>query len=111
MNKQVKKNIIKKKSTTKKKYTKRKSNTTTKNLSVKKKSTKKKSTKKKSIKKKSIKKKLKIADIKSNCRKNKIQTVMSEFKNKKLKLRNGKIVTDRKQGIAIALSVANKYCQ
>ena len=36
---------------------------------------------------------------------------MKEFKNQKLKLPNGKVVTNRKQGIAIALSVANKYCQ
>jgi hypothetical protein len=63
------------------------------------------------VKSKSAKGKLNITDLKSDCKKNKIQTVMSEFKNKKLKLRNGKIVTDRKQGIAIALSVANKYCQ
>jgi hypothetical protein len=35
---------------------------------------------------------------------------MSEFKQKKLKLRNNKIVTDRKQAIAIAINMAMAEC-
>lgn len=38
--------------------------------------------------------------------KRKIRTVMEEFKKRKLKDASGKIVTDRKQAIAIALSKA-----
>lgn len=35
---------------------------------------------------------------------------MKEFKNKSLKMRNGKVVTNPKQAIAIALNSANRYC-
>jgi hypothetical protein len=35
---------------------------------------------------------------------------MGEFKEKKLKLRNGSVVKNPKQAIAIALSEARRYC-
>jgi hypothetical protein len=44
------------------------------------------------------------------CRQKKISQTMGEFKRSKLKLRNGRIVTNRRQAIAIALSQADKYC-
>lgn len=44
------------------------------------------------------------------CKQQKISQVMSEFKNKTLKLRNNKPVTNPKQAIAIALSIASKKC-
>jgi hypothetical protein len=44
------------------------------------------------------------------CRSAKIKRTMHEFKTGDLKLVNGKIVTNRKQAIAIALSQANRYC-
>jgi len=46
-----------------------------------------------------------------DCKKNKISTVMKEFKTKTLKTRQGKTVTNPKQAIAIALSVAKRYCE
>ena len=45
-----------------------------------------------------------------DCRQKKIAYVMSEFKNKSLKLRNGKKVVNPRQAIAIALSEASKKC-
>ena len=36
---------------------------------------------------------------------------MGEFKTKSLKLRNKKVVTNPKQAIAIALSIASKKCE
>jgi hypothetical protein len=47
----------------------------------------------------------------NDCKKNKISTVMKEFKSKTLKTKQGKTVTNPKQAIAIALSVAKRYCQ
>jgi hypothetical protein len=44
------------------------------------------------------------------CRSAKIKRTMHEFKTGDLKLVNGKVVTNRKQAIAIALSQANRYC-
>ena len=44
------------------------------------------------------------------CIRNKISQVMSEFKQKKLRTPNEKVVKNRKQAIAIALSVADKTC-
>lgn len=46
---------------------------------------------------------------KVECRKDKIKTVMGEFKRKTLKT-SGKTVKSAKQAIAIALSIANKAC-
>lgn len=45
------------------------------------------------------------------CRSKYLETIMKEFESKKLKLRNDKKVTDRKQAIAIALSMAQKKCK
>ena len=45
------------------------------------------------------------------CKQRKISKVMGEFKSKSLKLRNKKIVTNPKQAIAIALSIASKKCE
>lgn len=95
---------------------------TSKKVKIKNKSKSKKNLIKKSSKNSKIKIKSKIKrNVKSNikvkpkksllkCRQSKIKKVMHEFKTKKLKLRNGRIVTNRKQGIAIALSEANRYC-
>ena len=44
------------------------------------------------------------------CRSKKIKRVMGEFKEKKLKLRNGSVVKNPRQAIAIALSQAGRYC-
>lgn len=62
---------------------------------------------KKSYRKKSKKR---ISPKKKICRENKIGRVMKEFKSGKLKMKSGKIVTNRKQAIAIALSESDKYC-
>jgi hypothetical protein len=70
------------------------------------------SQKKRSIqkdKKKTDKKKRSISK-KEVCRREKIGTVMKEFKEKKLKLRNKQTVTNPKQAIAIALSIAKRNC-
>ena len=63
-------------------------------------------TKKISKKKSNIRSKIK----QKQCRRKKISIVMGEFKSGKLKMRNKKPVTNPKQAIAIALSVANRYC-
>jgi hypothetical protein len=55
-------------------------------------------------------KKTKLDKIK-NCKQRKISQVMGEFKTKSLKLRNKKVVTNPKQAIAIALSIASKKCE
>lgn len=47
---------------------------------------------------------------KIECRKDKISTVMGEFKTKTLKTHD-KTVTSAKQAIAIALSIAKKACR
>jgi hypothetical protein len=47
---------------------------------------------------------------KEECKRNKISTVMREFKYKKLKTRYGKTVINPKQAIAIALSEATRAC-
>jgi hypothetical protein len=47
----------------------------------------------------------------SKCRQSKIGRTMGEFKRSKLKLRNGRIVTNRRQAIAIALSQADRKCK
>jgi len=44
------------------------------------------------------------------CQQQKIAVVMSEFKKKKLNSNAGTRVVNPKQAIAIALSVANRYC-
>jgi hypothetical protein len=44
------------------------------------------------------------------CKREKIGVVMKEFKEKKLKLRNKQPVTNPKQAIAIALSIADRNC-
>lgn len=46
-----------------------------------------------------------------DCKKNKINVVMKEFKSKQLKTSYGKQVTNPKQAIAIALSMAKRYCE
>jgi hypothetical protein len=43
--------------------------------------------------------------------KNKVGLVMKEFKEKTLRSSAGQLVTNPKQGIAIALSVARKTCK
>ena len=45
------------------------------------------------------------------CREKYIDKIMKEFENKKLKQRDGKIIKDRKQAIAIALGLAQKSCR
>lgn len=79
-----------------------------------------KSSKKRYSLKKKIKSPKKLSSLKKaltkkeeknkECRKNKISTVMREFKDKKLKTRAGYIVTNPKQAIAIALSEASRFC-
>lgn len=49
--------------------------------------------------------------ITNDCKKNKTSTIMKEFKSKALKTKQGKVVTNPKQAIAIALSVAKRYCK
>jgi hypothetical protein len=44
------------------------------------------------------------------CTSKKVSKVMKEFEKKKLKQRDGKIIKDKKQAIAIALSQAEKEC-
>lgn len=51
-----------------------------------------------------------LSNKKKSCIKKKIGIVMREFKTKRLHSSTGKLVTNPKQGIAIALSVAKKYC-
>ena len=45
------------------------------------------------------------------CRQKYLDKIIDEFENKKLKLSNNKKVTDRKQAIAIALSMAQDKCK
>lgn len=45
------------------------------------------------------------------CRKKFLEKILREFKEKKLKQRDNKIITDRKQAIAIALSIAQDKCK
>jgi hypothetical protein len=94
--------------------------------SIKKRSIKKRSIKKRSIKKQSAKQSTKKQSItkkrntsaskgkvkiqKTPCFKDKVATVMGEFKRGKLKTSAGMKVTNRSQAIAIALSTADKYC-
>ncbi|NBP15327.1 hypothetical protein EBU95_13145 [bacterium] len=91
------------------KSVKRKSPKSSKRKPSKRKSVKRKSAKRKSAKRESSKRKTKADKVKE-CRGRKIGLVMHEFKNKRLKLKNGSVVTNPKQAIAIALSEANKYC-
>lgn len=51
-----------------------------------------------------------LSNKKKSCVKKKVGIVMREFKTKRLHSSSGKLVTNPKQGIAIALSVARKYC-
>ena len=44
------------------------------------------------------------------CREKYLEKIMNEFKQKKLKLRNNKVVTDKKQAIAIAINMAMAEC-
>jgi hypothetical protein len=44
------------------------------------------------------------------CKKKTIEKVMKEFENEKLKQRDGKIIIDRKQAIAIALTKTEDEC-
>ena len=46
-----------------------------------------------------------------DCRQKFLDKILNEFENKKLKLRNNKKVKDRKQAIAIALSMAQDKCK
>ena len=46
--------------------------------------------------------------VKTEAQKKKVAEVMGEFKDKKLKTSHGKKVTDRKQAVAIALSMAER---
>ena len=45
------------------------------------------------------------------CRQKYLDKILDEFENKKLKLSNNKKVTNRKQAIAIALSMAQDKCK
>lgn len=45
------------------------------------------------------------------CRQKYLDSVLDEFENKKLKMRNNKLIKDRKQAIAIALSMAQDKCK
>ena len=45
------------------------------------------------------------------CRQKYLDKILDEFENKQLKLRNNKKVKDRKQAIAIALSMAQDKCK
>ena len=45
-----------------------------------------------------------------SCAQKKIGKVMKEFKNRSLKRRDGVVVRNRKESIAIALSQARRYC-
>lgn len=47
---------------------------------------------------------------KKECERNKVRTVMEEFKKKKLHSSSGDLVKNPKQAIAIALSVSRRYC-
>ncbi len=47
----------------------------------------------------------------NDCKSDKIRQVIDEFKYKKLKSRNDKIVTNKKQAIAIALNQAQSMCK
>jgi hypothetical protein len=47
----------------------------------------------------------------NDCRDKFLEDIMKEFKEGKLKLRNGKKVVDRRQAIAIALSMAQSNCK
>jgi len=46
-----------------------------------------------------------------NCKNKTIEKTMKEFENKKLKQRDGKVIKDRKQAIAIALSKVEDECK
>ena len=46
----------------------------------------------------------------NDCKKKVVKKVMDDFKNKKLKSRNGDVVTNNKQALAIGLSKAQKEC-
>lgn len=49
-------------------------------------------------------------DHKAECMKRKVETVMGEYKEGKLKGPDGKVIKKRKQAVAIALSEARRYC-
>jgi hypothetical protein len=51
-----------------------------------------------------------LSNKKKSCIKNKVGIVMSEFKKKTLHSSSGYLVTNPKQGIAIALSIAKRNC-
>ena len=55
--------------------------------------------------------KVNLSKKKKTCMKNKVGLVMKEFKEKTLRSSAGQLVTNPKQGIAIALSVARKTCK
>ena len=44
------------------------------------------------------------------CKAEVVGDIMREFKNKKLKMRNNKVIKDKKQAIAVALSMASSKC-
>jgi hypothetical protein len=81
---------------------------------LKKRTSKKRTSKKRTSKKRTSKKRTsqikKLSDKEKLCRSKKIKSVMGEFKEKKLKLRNGSVVKNPRQAIAIALSQAGRYC-
>jgi hypothetical protein len=86
---------------------------TSKKRTSKKRTSKKRTSKKRTSKKRTSKKRTsnkKLSDKEKLCRSKKIKIVMGEFKEKKLKLKNGTIVKNPKQAIAIALSEAGRYC-
>jgi hypothetical protein len=71
------------------------------------------STKRASTKKRSVQKKATsdwTEKLLQKCRQAKIGITMREFNDKTLRLRNGQVVTNPKQAIAIALSQADRKC-
>jgi len=46
----------------------------------------------------------------NDCKKTIIKKIMEEYKNKKLKGRDGKVITNRKQALAIGLNEVNNKC-
>jgi hypothetical protein len=100
-----------KKRTSKKRTSKKR---TSKKRTSKKRTSKKRTSKKRTSKKRTSKKRTsqikKLSDKEKLCRSKKIKSVMGEFKEKKLKLRNGSVVKNPRQAIAIALSQAGRYC-
>lgn len=68
------------------------------------------SRKTKNIKDNNIKNGILLTKKVKKCMKEKISSIMKEFKNKKLYTKSGALVINSKQAIAIALNVSRKIC-